>query len=58
MELLYSTLMERSKTADNIISASENDAFIYSLLKNKICHRESLLSQSCPSLCNPWTLAH
>lgn len=50
--------MERSKTADNIISASENDSFIYSLLKNKICHRESLLSQSCPSLCNPRTLAH
>ena len=44
--------MKISKTANNI-SASENDFFIYSLLKNKICHRESLLSQSCPTLCNP-----
>ena len=37
------------KTANNIISASENDFFIYSLLKNKICHRESLLSRSVTS---------
>ena len=36
--------MEISKTANNITSASENDFFIYSLLKNKICRREALVS--------------